>query len=196
MTCSATATWRPGAALDLHRLGHDHPGRPRRRLRLNIATASAGHVTSNTVSETVTADPEPELTPGQDRDASTVLDRRRPDPYTLPRHQHRQRHAAGPFTVSDDQAANVTCPPRRPSPPARASPARPSDTVTQADLDAGTSPTSRRRAPLGHDSNTDTETVVAVPKPELDVVKTRTPSIYDRSVTSSTTATSSPTPAT
>ena len=88
----------------------------------------------------------------------------------------------GPFTVTDDKAT-VTCPATATLAPLASITCTASYTITQADLNAG----SVNNTAQGHGffgttpvpSNNDDETVTAVQRPGLTLVKTASPTTYD-----------------
>ena len=82
---------------------------------------------------------------------------------------------SGPFTIADDQATDEACPASAPLAPGDSVTCTASDTIDQADLDAG-SLTNIATATNGSiTSNSDSETVTAVQDPELTLAKTATP---------------------
>jgi len=89
----------------------------------------------------------------------------------------------GPFTVTDDQAEDESCPATDSLAPAASITCTASYTISQADLDAGSvTNTGQGQAffdatPV--DSNQDSETVTANQNPALSLVKTATPTTYD-----------------
>ena len=86
---------------------------------------------------------------------------------------------SGPFTVSDDQATDESCPATVSLGPGASITCTASHTITQGDLDSG-SVTNVASATNGTaTSPTDTETVTAVQGPALTIVKTATPATYD-----------------
>ena len=83
---------------------------------------------------------------------------------------------AGPVTVTDDKAT-VTCPAGGLAPGAFMT-CTASYTITQTDLDNGSVKNTAQAHANGTDSNQDDETVTAVARPELTLVKTVTPGTY------------------
>ena len=84
---------------------------------------------------------------------------------------------SGPFTVTDDQVG-VSCPAGDLSPGAHLV-CTATDTVTQADLDAG-SITNTASATNGTTTSiTDTQTVIAAQGPDLELVKTADAGTYN-----------------
>ena len=143
----------------------------------NTATATNGTVTSNSDSETVDAVQDPELTlvktasPAIYSTVGDVIDYG----YTLTNTGNVTLN--GPFTVTDDQVS-VSCPAGDLVPGANLV-CTASDTVTQADIDAG-SITNVATATNGSvTSNSDTRTVIAAQGPDLELVKTGTPGTYN-----------------
>ena len=81
---------------------------------------------------------------------------------------------AGPVTVADDKAT-VTCPAGGLAPGATITCT--ASTITQADLDSGSVKNTAKATVNGIESNPDDETVTAVQKPALSLVKTASPDV-------------------
>ena len=86
---------------------------------------------------------------------------------------------SGPFTIADNQATNELCPATATLAPLASITCTASDTIDQADLDAGSLTNTATASNGSVTSNQDSETVTAVTDPELTLVKTATPGTYD-----------------
>ncbi|MBM3500844.1 MAG: hypothetical protein FJX74_19470, partial [Armatimonadetes bacterium] len=88
----------------------------------------------------------------------------------------------GPFSVSDDRAADETCPATATLAPGDSITCAATYTITQADLDAGSvTNTASASGVFGGNpvtSSPDSETVTAVQSPALTIVKSATPGTY------------------
>ncbi|MBK7452759.1 MAG: sortase [Anaerolineales bacterium] len=145
----------------------------------NIATVSNGTVTSATDTETVTAVQSPSL--GIVKTAlpitySTVGD---VISYSYLVTNTGNITLSGPFTVSDDKAADESCPATVTLPPSGTITCTASYTITQTDLDNGFVTNIASVSNGTVTSATDTETVTAIQSPSLSIVKTAFPITYN-----------------
>ena len=145
----------------------------------NTATASADGVTSAPDSATVTAAQGPALSLTKSADPLTyaavgdVID------YEFVLTNSGNVTLTGPFTVSDDQATDESCPATGSLDPGDSITCTASSTITQADLDAG-SLTNIASATNGTvTSNEDSATVTAAQGPGLALVKTGSPTTFE-----------------
>jgi uncharacterized repeat protein (TIGR01451 family) len=145
----------------------------------NTATASADGLTSAPDSATVTATQGPALSLAKSADPLTyaavgdVID------YEYVLTNSGNVTLSGPFTVSDDQSTDESCPATGSLDPGDSITCTASSTITQVDLDAG-SLTNVASATNGTvTSNEDSATVTAALGPGLALVKTGTPTTFE-----------------
>ena len=145
----------------------------------NTATASNGAVTSLPDSETVFAVQNPKLTlvktatPGTYDSVGDVI------AYSYLVTNTGNVTLSGPFTIADNQATNELCPATATLAPLASITCTASDTIDQADLDAGSLTNTATASNGSVTSNQDSETVIADQNPALSLVKTATPGTYD-----------------
>jgi uncharacterized repeat protein (TIGR01451 family) len=149
----------------------------------NTAYAKAGDTESNRDSETVNAEQQPALTLDKTANPSTYKAVGDAIAYSYKLTNTGNVTLSGPFTVSDDKAT-VTCPATATLAPAAFITCSASYPVTQKDLDAGSvvNTATGRGSFNGKtvDSNKDSETVTAVQSPALTLVKTASPTVYEK----------------
>jgi uncharacterized repeat protein (TIGR01451 family) len=85
----------------------------------------------------------------------------------------------GPFTVSDDKAANESCPAKATLAPGASITCTASYTITQADLDTGSVTNKATASGGGATSNEATATVNSTQTPALNLTKSASPTTYD-----------------
>ena len=144
----------------------------------NIAFVSNGMVTSATDTETVTAIQSPSL---------SIVKTALPITYNVIGNVISYSYLvtntgnitlAGPFTVSDDKAADESCPVTVALPPNGTITCTATYTITQPDLDNGSVTNTASVSNGIATSPTDTETVTAAQGPALSIVKTASPITY------------------
>ena len=178
VTCPGTASLAPGASITCNASYSITQADLNAGSVTNIAFATSGNVTSPTDTETVTAVQTPALTIVKTASPSTYDSVGDVINYSYLITNTGNVILAGPFTVTDDKAA-VTCPATASLAPGASITCNASYTITQADLNAG-SVTNIAFATNGTvTSPTDSETVTAVQRPALSIVKNASPNTYD-----------------
>ena len=164
----------------MHRDLHGRPRLTSTPARSRIrATASADGIDSNYRHRDRRRRPGSRADAGQDCPAGDVRRGRRGHRLTYLVTNTGNVTLAGPFTVSDDQATDEACPATAPLAPGDSVTCTASDTIDQADLDAGSLTNTATATNGSVTSNTDSETVDAIQNPALTLVKTATPGTYD-----------------
>jgi len=181
-SCPATASLAPGASLTCTASYTITQADLDSGTVTNIASATNGTVTSPTDTATVTAVQRPALTIVKTATPATYSAVGNVIGYSYLVTNSGNTTLAGPFTVSDDRATNEACPVTASLAPGASITCTASYTITQADLNAGSVTNIAfargffRTTPVT--SPTDTETVTAVQRPALTIVKTATPATY------------------
>ena len=144
----------------------------------NVASASGGGATSPTDTETVTAVPNKSLLLVKTASPATYSAVGDVISYSYLVTNNGNVTLFGPFTVSDDLAADESCPDTVSLAPWASIVCTASYKITQADLDAGAVTNVASASGGGATSPTDTETVTAVARKSLLLVKTASPATY------------------
>ena len=144
----------------------------------NIASATAGGVTSPTDTETVNVILNKALTIVKTATPATYNAVNQVISYGYLVTNSGFETLSGPFTVSDDKATDESCPATASLAPDASITCTASYTITQADLDAGSVTNIASASGGGATSPTDTETVTATQSPALTIVKSATPTTY------------------
>ena len=145
----------------------------------NTATASADGVTSAPDSVTVTAAQGPGLSLAKSADPATYAAVGDVIEYTYVVTNTGNVTLDGPFTISDDQSTDENCPATGSLDPGDSITCTASDTITQADLDAGELTNVASATNGSVTSNDDSATVTATQGPGLTLVKSASPAIFD-----------------
>jgi large repetitive protein len=150
----------------------------------NVAKASADGIDSNEDTETVTAVQRKTLSLVKSATPSTYSTVGQSISYSYVVTNTGNVSLAGPVTVADDKAT-VTCPAvstvgnlNGSLDPGESITCTASYSITQADLNSGSVTNVAKASADGIDSNEDTETVTAVQRKTLSLVKSATPSTY------------------
>ncbi len=144
----------------------------------NTATASADGLTSAPDSATVTAAQGPALTLVKSADRQTYAAVDEVIAYEYVVTNSGNVTLSGPFTVSDDQSADESCPATASLDPGDSITCTASYTITQADMDAGTLTNIASATNGTITSNDDSVTVTAAQGPGLSLVKTGSPATF------------------
>ena len=152
----------------------------------NVATASADGTTSNQDTETVTAVQRPALTLVKSATPATYDSVGDVITYSYLVTNSGNVRLAGPVTIADDKSTDESCPNVNTVgnldaylDPTEQITCTASYTITQADINSGSVTNVATASADGTTSNQDTETVTAVQRPALTLVKSATPATYD-----------------
>ena len=146
---------------------------------VNTATADSDQTLADTDDETVTATQTKALTIVKTATPSTYHAVGNIISYSYVVKNTGNVTLSGPFTVSDDKAADESCPATTSLAPGASITCTASYTISQTDLNAGSVTNIASASGGGATSPTDTETVTAVQNKSLTIVKTATPTTYN-----------------
>ena len=177
VTCPSTASLAPGASITCTASDTITQADLDAGSLTNTASATNGSVTSPDDSVTVTAVQGAALSLDKSATPATYAVVGDTIAYSYLVTNSGNISLTGPFSVTDDQAT-VGCPSTASLAPGASITCTASDTITQADLDAGSLTNTASATNGSVTSPDDSETVTAVQGPALTLAKTATPSTY------------------